>query len=66
MTQIGLLPEFLHEMRTFSRKFELPTYNRPGKSAAKMGTGIIDINNTTQEIRQDLQPNKESAKEFNN
>lgn len=49
--------------------FSVPKRINPsqiGESAAKVGTGIIDINNTTQEIRQDLQPNREAAKEFKN
>jgi len=36
-----------------------------GKSAAKVGTGLIDINSTTQEIRQDLQPSRKAAKGLN-
>ena len=35
-----------------------------GESAAKVGTGITDINRTTHEIRLDLQPVKEDVKEF--
>lgn len=40
------------------------TPSQIGESTVQAGTGITDINNTTQEMRKDLQPEIEKPKEF--